>query len=405
MTNQMSVQELGFGRCRRCNRPPDDFLFTKYFFWVLCTRCRTAWCTMSCNYGWTRSLGELCEFKSALGEWNVGDEERYACMIAAGGVRAFAKAMDLPGGKGTGNLYFWTADGTPIHVRTTLFQGAPLILRADKDDHGIYVLVLARGQSDFELIGWTRGNEARKIELKSIRNTPPCHAVELKDLEAMKRWEDPVKQVAAESEGLEYNEVLGVYDEDARLVNDFEPTLNELEVLANYYFEKANSIEFEYRIDGCVGNYVAGMSIFAPRRLATLENVLGGGRFQRAIARTKGKWNKIFADAEEIEENLEPCKTCGRERTYRNYVFYPDGSCSICQAIKDGLDPSDIPDETPKCFPRCREVPTTACFDCDAIVPVSETWESTRDGRALCDSCFQEAEAAGRAKRPRREGR
>lgn len=48
-------------------------------------------------------------------------------------------------------------------------------------------------------------------------------------------------------------------------------------------------------------------------------------------------------------------------------------------------------------------VPTTACFNCDAVVPVSETWVNRIDGHALCDSCFTKAEAAGRAKRPRSE--
>ncbi len=51
------------------------------------------------------------------------------------------------------------------------------------------------------------------------------------------------------------------------------------------------------------------------------------------------------------------------------------------------------------------EVPTTACFDCDAVLPVSETWLSKLDGRALCNSCFESAEAAGRARRSRRRAR
>lgn len=51
------------------------------------------------------------------------------------------------------------------------------------------------------------------------------------------------------------------------------------------------------------------------------------------------------------------------------------------------------------------EVPTTACFDCDAVLPVSETWLSKLDGRALCNSCFERAEAAGRARRSRRRAR
>lgn len=49
-------------------------------------------------------------------------------------------------------------------------------------------------------------------------------------------------------------------------------------------------------------------------------------------------------------------------------------------------------------------VPTTVCFDCDVVVPVSETWVSKIDRRALCDPCFEKAETAGRAKRgPRRK--
>jgi hypothetical protein len=47
------------------------------------------------------------------------------------------------------------------------------------------------------------------------------------------------------------------------------------------------------------------------------------------------------------------------------------------------------------------EVPTTACSDCPAIIPVAEAWESKRDQRPLCEACFRKAEKAGRA----REGR
>ena len=45
-------------------------------------------------------------------------------------------------------------------------------------------------------------------------------------------------------------------------------------------------------------------------------------------------------------------------------------------------------------------VPTTACFDCDAILPVAETWVNKK-GLALCGSCFQKREAKGRARRRR----
>lgn len=46
-------------------------------------------------------------------------------------------------------------------------------------------------------------------------------------------------------------------------------------------------------------------------------------------------------------------------------------------------------------------VPTTACFDCDAIVPVAGAWVS-EGGLALCESCFLKREAKGHARRRRK---
>ncbi len=43
-------------------------------------------------------------------------------------------------------------------------------------------------------------------------------------------------------------------------------------------------------------------------------------------------------------------------------------------------------------------VPTTACFDCDAVVPVADSYVSKR-GLALCESCFLKREARGHARR------
>jgi len=44
------------------------------------------------------------------------------------------------------------------------------------------------------------------------------------------------------------------------------------------------------------------------------------------------------------------------------------------------------------------EPPTTACFDCGAIVPVDATYTSKRDERCVCQGCFTKAEAGGRAR-------
>lgn len=43
--------------------------------------------------------------------------------------------------------------------------------------------------------------------------------------------------------------------------------------------------------------------------------------------------------------------------------------------------------------------PTTACFDCGAIIPIGDCfYSSTVDQRALCEGCYGKAEKAGRAK-------
>ncbi|MEK6660643.1 MAG: hypothetical protein AABY63_02035, partial [candidate division NC10 bacterium] len=55
------------------------------------------------------------------------------------------------------------------------------------------------------------------------------------------------------------------------------------------------------------------------------------------------------------------------------------------------------------------EPPTSACFDCGALVPTAEAWHSSRNPEiALCEACFRQREARrepsrtarGRAKRP-----
>jgi len=43
--------------------------------------------------------------------------------------------------------------------------------------------------------------------------------------------------------------------------------------------------------------------------------------------------------------------------------------------------------------------PTTACFDCGAIIPIGDCfYSSTVDQRALCEDCYGKAEKAGRAR-------
>ncbi len=72
------------------------------------------------------------------------------------------------------------------------------------------------------------------------------------------------------------------------------------------------------------------MNPFAYRRLETIEDFLGEQRFQKAIASTKEEWDRAFAEAEEIERNLGPCKRCRGKRTSGDDIHIPDGHCGEC---------------------------------------------------------------------------
>lgn len=51
-------------------------------------------------------------------------------------------------------------------------------------------------------------------------------------------------------------------------------------------------------------------------------------------------------------------------------------------------------------FPTVDVGPTTACAECPRIIPIGEAYfqSTTRGEVALCEGCFQRAEAAGRAR-------
>ena len=160
------------------------------------------------------------------------------------------------------------------------------------------------------------------------------------------------KQMPVESEGLGplcvagwvVGAVGGVNDESACLVEHFKPTQYELGVLARHYLDEAREIEFWDKFLGYGDSYGIRMRPFAYRRLATIKAVLGEKRFQEAIARTEEKWDKGFAEAEEIEKNLEPCKSCGAKRDYYDYAFpSPDGYCGACDSATAPSDDRSEP--------------------------------------------------------------
>lgn len=123
----------------------------------------------------------------------------------------------------------------------------------------------------------------------------------------------------------------GVNKESACLVEDFQPTRYELEVLASHYLDRARQREFFWAFLKQVGGSQIWERLFAYRRLDTIEKVLGKKTFQEAIAATEEKWERRFAEASEIERNPKPCKHCGLKKI----DFYtqadphiPEGYCS-----------------------------------------------------------------------------
>ena len=161
-------------------------------------------------------------------------------------------------------------------------------------------------------------------------------------------------QMPVESEGLGpigaggfiIGRISGVNEESAYLVEHFKPTQYELEVLARHYLEEARMIEFDGRFLGMSGSYEIRMQPFAYRRLATIKSILGEERLQEAISRAEEKWDKRFTEAEEIEKNLEPCKSCGAKRDYHDYAFpTTDGYCGACDhKNRQPATTSDAPD-------------------------------------------------------------
>ena len=113
------------------------------------------------------------------------------------------------------------------------------------------------------------------------------------------------KQMATESEGLgaiEGTREVEVNEESACLVEDYKCEIYELVDFAKHYLDKAKEIEFYGRFLGYSGSYEIRMIAFARRRLATIENVLGKERFEKALFVTAEKWEKVFAEAEGIEK-------------------------------------------------------------------------------------------------------
>lgn len=101
---------------------------------------------------------------------------------------------------------------------------------------------------------------------------------------------------------------------------------DELEVLARHYLDQFREEEFAIEFIG--GGADLRRDLY--QRLGDIADVLGKERLQKAVASVEEKWDRRFAEAEQFEKNLKPCKSCGKKPTHADYVHCPDRPCTSC---------------------------------------------------------------------------
>jgi hypothetical protein len=218
----------------------------------------------------------------------------------------------------------------------------------------------------------------------------------------IRRTDGPSAGIPEESAGLEpigagslvIGSIRGVNDRWAHLVDGFLPTEYELVVLATHYLDRMMEIRL---IGRCYQQYGSDwrMEAFADRRLGTIEQGLGGEKFEAAIAKSLAKWRQKFADVDKEEASLAPCTACGGKR------FLYDADCS---STSGGLCGACVPD--PKAAlglcascGRARELTGSAytgnlCWDCasERLAPCATCGGKRLLGpneSALCDECLR----------------
>src|SRR5262245_11748618 len=105
-----------------------------------------------------------------------------------------------------------------------------------------------------------------------------------------------------------------------------------LGLLANHYLEDIMGLTYKWRFWGYTSGGASRRRWFAEARLETLRLVMGDGEFDAAIAEKDEEWTRRFADTEEAERNLAPCRRCGKPREFANISLdLDDGTCGTCE--------------------------------------------------------------------------
>jgi len=186
-------KEFAFGRCRRCERPPNGYLFGDHILWAMCTRCNTAWWAMFSYEGWDTPEVKARQRVAEFAGWDIGDEEEAleksewdlkgerqdAYVNGTAGEKAFSLIYGLPWRKDFSRQDFRGPDGTPIHVRSSPFEKAALALRPnDNTDSDLNVLMqIDAHRRAARAVCWWGGPPCRDCgrrhpHLKSMENFP-----------------------------------------------------------------------------------------------------------------------------------------------------------------------------------------------------------------------------------------
>ena len=126
--------------------------------------------------------------------------------------------------------------------------------------------------------------------------------------------------------------VEGVNDSSARLVEGFEPTRYELEVLASHYMDRISEFQSRKPETGQASSTWTRDVQFGLRRLEAIRHLLAQEAFDRAVETVERHWWSALDALLSYVRAQEPCKRCGSHPFDITDVFLmkDDGLCIWC---------------------------------------------------------------------------
>jgi hypothetical protein len=107
---------------------------------------------------------------------------------------------------------------------------------------------------------------------------------------------------------------------------------DKLGILANRYLNERMDITLFWRVHQQYSGSESRRVMFADARLETLRRVMGDEEFDAAIVEKREEWRRTFAETDEAERNLAPCRTCGKPRVFASLSYGMDDTiCSACE--------------------------------------------------------------------------